>query len=1225
MGQSKSKELLSQTEEKKSETLSKRVKRPEQVLVDRPRLGERRAVLTIPNSPYRVLYVDPIQRADVVGKHGYVVLKTATRGWTAGGTKYEGEAPEGEEAFGECPPPQSERSTTAESELLPNNDDNPFAFIPKPEGTRPSPHADSLDLQSNDGVDPHGTAKARRAERKKRQRGGSNASSAVSAESSQKGGEGGGGGAGGFDVTTDSHKDGTQRLQQFIRPTGRLVQNFIYFEDRKYLDDDIGEQPAQVYEQEEEEIYDIAGVKRIAPKSYEPTAADLSYDVPSKVLDALRMAIDAPLSDFRAQEVGGDEDEQLALFRQAAMKQLEAERANDDPFAAGNNGGYADELVIVAAPIVDHSMTHEEIDRRSKVKRKKLLHKEVHAWKKSFEKQHGKKPSTEELNEDEEFGPTYREYQALRKELQDPADVEEEARIAAEAAETAAAAARSAAPVSLAPANAVAPLAAGSGLRSTDQWPMIRTLAIRLDKWKKNYELYNGAPPTKGQIMLDPEASDWLLQLRRLAGTDAVALTPQDYDEFDRAQGFATTATVDGGGTTAAVVSRVDRLKEEREQRVAAVQVEIDALQSNEEPLDRRNLQVEEAGSRRMLMSTITSVMAAANDEARKTKGSRPQRDQDQSASEIEMGSLRAVDLAQVMETDAAAAGTEPNDIPAMNQPPEDDEPQPTRGELLQWLEAWRDNSSQRLGRALTLGDLEDDPFALNQFEAFKQQCLSEGLPVDDFTLTKWTTSEVVQDLLAKRRKELGKQLNKWKASFQEDNGRKPTAADIAADPLISSVYDEYMRIPKQDATVPEPKSESPSTHQPESPPPRPDSTQFIGAGGNGLGDGVSESAMKKRKKQLHKELDAWKEQFMADNGREPTEQDLEADADIWAVHQEFTQLKEQRRRSTRRKSSVSAGGMSAKQLAKQLNAWKHEFEEEQGRKPTMTDIEANEEVFDLYQRYQAAKAAEVAGESPAADEAPAGSSEQLNADDGDALSDFKAIHKRRKQLGKELNAWKDRFLEEVGHKPKESDLLADEEIRPIYEEHERLKSLEKENPAAAAEHRARRRSTVTGSRPMTSMDNEEASDAREDHQTDETPSGMAQPVADASPQPQNPQQRQRKQLAGQLNAWKAQFTESNGRAPTVNDILQDPSISEIYQQYISIPKDAGAGGQALESNASGAQAAVSRKKMLAKQLNAWKALFTEQNGRAPKTQDILDDPEICPVYEEYLTLKKDD
>ena len=85
----------------------------------------------------------------------------------------------------------------------------------------------------------------------------------------------------------------TSRRQQFIRPIGRHAGNFVYFQDRRTAEDYDGfdGKNAQLYEQIEEEIHELAGVPRLVPRPYEPTAADLTYEMPSKMLEALQLAI----------------------------------------------------------------------------------------------------------------------------------------------------------------------------------------------------------------------------------------------------------------------------------------------------------------------------------------------------------------------------------------------------------------------------------------------------------------------------------------------------------------------------------------------------------------------------------------------------------------------------------------------------------------------------------------------------------------------------------------------------------------------------------------------------------------------------------------------------------------------------------------------------------------------------------------------------------------------
>src|SRR5687768_2762088 len=72
MGGAQSREVAKDQED------ARRHRAPIDIVVQRPRLAERagKPVLNVPNSTYRILYIDPAQRLDVVPRHGFIALRT---------------------------------------------------------------------------------------------------------------------------------------------------------------------------------------------------------------------------------------------------------------------------------------------------------------------------------------------------------------------------------------------------------------------------------------------------------------------------------------------------------------------------------------------------------------------------------------------------------------------------------------------------------------------------------------------------------------------------------------------------------------------------------------------------------------------------------------------------------------------------------------------------------------------------------------------------------------------------------------------------------------------------------------------------------------------------------------------------------------------------------------------------------------------------------------------
>jgi DNA-directed RNA polymerase specialized sigma subunit len=1213
------------------DAMNRKHKGPVEVAVERPRLAERagKPVLNIPNSTYRILYIDPSQRIDVVSRHGYIALRTD-------GFK-PNEEEESEENL-EAALPGRRRSTLA-SRASDEADE---------EGAARSGQApDELDVDSQAGDEDDHNHKA--LDKRSKQR--TKAAIALDAGNNdddenndnaddQHGGTGVSrrSGTNGKQPMTDT-MDRTAKHQQFVYPVGRYAQTKIYFEDQKYIGDYDQEhdgQTAAVYEREEEELYEMGGVPRIVPRAFEPTEADLSYELPSKVLDALRMAIEAPMEAFNVDVGARNEADALADFKSQAMEKLVLMR---DPFEDQST----QELIVLAAPIIDHQMTAEEAELRSKNKRRKKLHKDVNQWKEKFEKENGRKATNEELHGDPGFGPMYREYLSLKKELKGfdmPADpfaaaagaaAPTAAEVTEEQASTSPQTVSVASPLMPAqrppkhlpapasvtpqtshltpmPGGAVPAMTPQAGMPQAryrslpvDQRIHVKMMVRKLRRWKQEIMITTGMPATKADIVNDHVVSDDYMELRRLIGADDV-----DVSDDDIAPAKATPAP-------------------EPEQTVPPKQLTL------EEQYERRRLLGKQLNEWKTSFADANSRKPTASDIAADPFVQALYEEYISLPKPPEGNATAAAPSADVMAASQWGASTASNpnayadlsdhELKALGK-----RKRQLGRELNTWKAKWADeHEGQEPTHDNIMGDAEMAPI-YQEYRALQGAKIKDRAESSMFGAFGGSISPQGDgfggggdDSAAhKRKKHLGKLLSDWKAKWAEEHeGEMPTHADIEMDGEMGPIYHEYKAL---SAARRQSKQVTPSRR------------------------GSIDPA--RRKKQLGKELNAWKAAFADTHGRKPTANDIQESPIIAALYEEYMTLKESqadaspdaadtsqgrdgdaasisqdsRAASTQQQETDDSAGMSMrgrkKQLGKELNAWKAKFLEEHGRKPTSDDIAADVQISALYEEYTALKD----GGSAAKDGADPGANKRPPSMSDSQGLEHAAAKARKKQLGKELNAWKAKFLEEQGRKPTADDIAADAPVQALYDEYTALKD---------------NTDTVTPSQHISVSQQQENDDAEAVH-------------------------KRRKKLGKSLNEWKKGFKDANGRAPTQDDINADAQVKAMFDEYQNLPKptaatgggdeqqapgrhdgtdpspDAGSNNRAARDNAGtvdedeGAaddqqqQAEVkARKKFLAHQLNQWKAAFTAENDRQPMTQDILADADITPIYEEYLLLAK--
>jgi hypothetical protein len=161
----------------------------------------------------------------------------------------------------------------------------------------------------------------------------------------------------------------------------------------------------------------------------------------------------------------------------------------------------------------------------------------------------------------------------------------------------------------------------------------------------------------------------------------------------------------------------------------------------------------------------------------------------------------------------------------------------------------------------------------------------------------------------------------------------------------------------------------------------------------------------KQRKKELGKRLAAWKEAFEARVGREPTEADIEDDAEMRDVYSEYLQLQQQLAAAAvaaggaegadgavgaavAAASPQSAGGAADKRrkaIAKELDRWRKAWRAQMGADPSAADMRGDNTVRHLLDELAAldAKSAAAAAEGSAATENAPGSTEDGPAANG--------------------------------------------------------------------------------------------------------------------------------------------------------------------------------------------------------------------------------------------------
>jgi hypothetical protein len=182
---------------------------------------------------------------------------------------------------------------------------------------------------------------------------------------------------------------------------------------------------------------------------------------------------------------------------------------------------------------------------------------------------------------------------------------------------------------------------------------------------------------------------------------------------------------------------------------------------------------------------------------------------------------------------------------------------------------------------------------------------------------SKSPTEDPEEKAASRRRKELTRMLNGWKAEFAEKNGRTPTNKDIKKDPEAAALFEEYSQLKaekkcrsREGEGEGEGEDAAPSSRMPEAdikekvenntPPNQRDSDGGerdpppVGGTPTDEAPRPSTAERKALKKQLTRELNAWKEQFALENGRNPKASDIQQFPEVNELYRQLQLLKEE-------------------------------------------------------------------------------------------------------------------------------------------------------------------------------------------------------------------------------------------------------------------------------------------------------------------------------------------
>eukprot|EP01065_Artemidia_motanka_P023799 TRINITY_DN28461_c0_g1_i1.p1 TRINITY_DN28461_c0_g1~~TRINITY_DN28461_c0_g1_i1.p1 ORF type:complete len:1585 (+),score=645.51 TRINITY_DN28461_c0_g1_i1:50-4804(+) len=375
-------------------------------------------------------------------------------------------------------------------------------------------------------------------------------------------------------------------------------------------------------------------------------------------------------------------------------------------------------------------------------------------------------------------------------------------------------------------------------------------------------------------------------------------------------------------------------------------------------------------------------------------------------------------------------------------------------------------------------------------------------------------------------------------------------------------------------------------------------------------------------------------------------------EADRERETQEAELAQQEQEQESKRKASEKK--QRKKWLTVRLNRWKQSYKESHGKEATKKAFEADPAAAPMWHEYQAIRddrwlapgkwtEPEAGAASPKSAMSPAGGSEG----DGEARSPApsptpespeRMLRRRKKELAGLLNKWKAEYKAKHEQDPTKKVLRSDPSVAGLYAEYQALLggTWQEEYGEAAAEATRRQES---GQAPAEAAPPAEAA----------APPAPA-PAAAAQPQPAEPAaasaaaaKKRKKELASQLNAWKAAYKAEHGSDPTKKTLNSDPSVAPLYAEYQSFaagtwaeqygapaPEPAAAPAPPAEergrpeepSLTGGRKRERSRRREVAAALNDWKQRYREEHGKDPTKKILRDDPTVAPLYEEFLALQ---
>lgn len=381
------------------------------------------------------------------------------------------------------------------------------------------------------------------------------------------------------------------------------------------------------------------------------------------------------------------------------------------------------------------------------------------------------------------------------------------------------------------------------------------------------------------------------------------------------------------------------------------------------------------------------------------------------------------------------------------------------RKQLGRTLNEWKARFFDTFGRNPGVRDIKTDKTASGLFDDYNlipKNMEEQATHMLEKAEEHEANDENVQFKEAKtRKKELNKILNEWKAGFQEQNGRKPKVADIIADPIISTVYSEYQEL---QAALADAKETQQQQHlgggdggggfAPWGAPQTPQPPEFNGGGGEGA-DGPaplpSESPAPqeeraptpphKAKKRVTKQLNQWKSEFAAREGRNPTKTDIKQDPEALALFQRYQELKSQLN---------AEGDEDDDEKKKENNNHNTSTADEVSPSGHREASEAAVSDADVHHHQEAPPPPPDAhndAEQPTPAVVEEGQQQQQPNDKDESeqpppqVSPEAELKAQKRNLNKRLNAWKRSFTDEHGRAPKQADIVQDPEMLSLYEE----------------------------------------------------------------------------------------------------------------------------------------------------------------------------------------------